>query len=56
MVPLVLDPVVVVAIEKACADFLRLQRPAQPALPPVSERETSPPAAREIARAPFELS
>ena len=49
MTPLVLDPVVVAAVELACEQFLKLQRQAS-ARPPASERENVAAVTRESAR------
>lgn len=54
MIPLVLDPIVVAAVERACQRFLELQRPKDSALPPRRERETPAAVTAEIPRPPSE--
>lgn len=51
MTPLVLDPVVVAAVAKACEDFLKLQGARTPAIPPGTEPEKPVPAPVESAPA-----
>ena len=56
MIPLILDPVVVEDVEAACAQFLKLQRPAISAIQPAEEKREKPVPAQVESAPAFKLS